>query len=163
MDCQECNRRPATVHLTKIINNQKTESHLCEQCAQQKGEFSQGFSFHELLSGLLSSDINKAPTQEHSQCDTCGMTFQQFYKVGKLGCADCYKCFNNQLDHILRKVQGNLTHTGKIPSRMGEEILMKRKVNELRHTLQRKVYEEKFEDAAEIRDQIKALETKLQA
>ena len=38
MICQECNQRPATLHFTKIINGEKTEVHLCEKCAQEKGE-----------------------------------------------------------------------------------------------------------------------------
>lgn len=160
MDCQECHSRPATVHLTKIINNQKTELHLCEQCAKEKSQISHGFSFHDLLSGFLNSD-SKATACEQKQCQTCGMTFQQFYKVGKLGCADCYKYFGDQLDHILWKVQGKLGHTGKVPKSIAGSIALKRRLNELRQILQRKIYEEKFEEAAEIRDQIHELELKV--
>ena len=39
MICQECNKRPATLHFTKIINGEKEQFQLCEQCAQEKGEY----------------------------------------------------------------------------------------------------------------------------
>ena len=48
MICQECNQRPAALHFTKIINGEKTEVHLCEKCAQEKGEmfmFNGGIGF----------------------------------------------------------------------------------------------------------------------
>ena len=38
MVCQECNQRPATLHFTKIVNGEKEEFHLCEKCAQEKGD-----------------------------------------------------------------------------------------------------------------------------
>jgi len=61
MICQECNQRPAALHFTKIINGEKTEVHLCEKCAQEKGEMfifngESGFAFNNLLAGLLNID-----------------------------------------------------------------------------------------------------------
>ncbi len=41
--CQECKQRPATMHFTKIINGEKTEFHLCEQCAKEHGHM---FTFY---------------------------------------------------------------------------------------------------------------------
>lgn len=59
MNCEECGKRQATLHLTKIVNGEKTEYHICEQCAQEKGDVFPGFhnfSIHNLLSGLLHFD-----------------------------------------------------------------------------------------------------------
>ena len=42
MLCQECNKRPATLHFTKIVNGEKTEFHICESCAREKGEMIPG-------------------------------------------------------------------------------------------------------------------------
>ena len=58
MLCQECKKRPATVHLTRIINNNKTEFYLCEECARQKGQFniSVPFSINDLLAGFMGMD-----------------------------------------------------------------------------------------------------------
>lgn len=67
MICQECNKRPATLHFTKIINGEKEQFHFCEQCAQEKGELymfnnTSGFSINNLLAGLFNID---ASIQQH--------------------------------------------------------------------------------------------------
>ncbi|MGB4132260.1 MAG: hypothetical protein WBK45_10055, partial [Tepidanaerobacteraceae bacterium] len=64
MLCEECHMRPATVHITKIVNNEKTEMHLCEECAKEKhlslsssiggfGFEDTGFSVAKLLSSFF--------------------------------------------------------------------------------------------------------------
>ena len=63
MICQECNQRPATLHFTKIMNGEKEEFHLCEKCAQEKGECiyinnTSGFSINNLLAGLFNIEPN---------------------------------------------------------------------------------------------------------
>lgn len=167
MECQHCHLRPATFHFSKTVNGQKVEYHLCSECAKQNGEVvaatSGSFSIHELLSGLLNFE---QPTQEarkqaedELRCPHCGMTYSQFVNIGKFGCAECYKTFNNRLDPIFRKVHGgNTVHKGKIPRRMGRSINEKRKLADLKSTLKTLVENEQFEKAAEVRDRIRALE-----
>lgn len=171
MICQECSQRPATLHFTKIVNGEKTEVHMCDKCAQEKGEsyLGQGgdvFSFNHLLSGLLNIDTifqqNKANAFAQTaevRCKTCGLSFKEFAHAGKFGCADCYKTFNGQLDPILKRVHGgNTAHTGKIPARIGGTIHLKKQLQELRQTMKGYIEQEEFEKAAEIRDQIRSLE-----
>ena len=43
MLCQECGKKPATLHFTKIVNGEKTEFHICESCASEKGERIPGY------------------------------------------------------------------------------------------------------------------------
>ena len=69
MLCEQCKQRTATVHITKVVNNQKTEKHLCEfvpRRADMNWGFSLNskFSFHNLLAGLLEGEagILDAPT-----------------------------------------------------------------------------------------------------
>ena len=75
MLCEECQKREATVHYTKVVNNQKTEYHLCEQCAREKGEldfswgFEPGFSIHNLLAGLLDMS-NPSPDRKSTRLNS---------------------------------------------------------------------------------------------
>ncbi|WP_433944266.1 UvrB/UvrC motif-containing protein [Paenibacillus sp. SN-8-1] len=167
MLCQECGKRPASLHFTKVVNGEKTEFHICEACAREKGEMipgtSGGFSIHSLLSGLL--DISPSgkgqlvgKNTENLQCKECGMTYSQFSKVGRFGCSSCYKYFNDRLDPLFKRVHGNTTHMGKVPVRVGSHIQAKRKIEGLRQELQQKIVEEEFEKAAKLRDQIRELE-----
>ncbi|WP_280772093.1 UvrB/UvrC motif-containing protein [Salipaludibacillus daqingensis] len=174
MLCQECQQRPASLHFTKIINGEKTEFHICERCAKDKGEYMPGsnsFSIHQLLSGLLDADqpfsstknkkVKKA--QPELKCSHCGMNYQQFAEIGKFGCANCYRSFEEKLDPIFRRIHGgNATHLGKIPKRQGKDLHIHREIKELKENLKKQIEEEEFEDAAKTRDQIRSLENNLQ-
>jgi len=168
MECQECHQNPASLHFTQIINGQKTETHLCEQCAREKGEImSGGFSISNLLSGLLNLEYPLSSTQTNKpfenidavKCKQCGMTFQQFSKIGRFGCSHCYETFSSKLDPILRRVHsGNTTHEGKIPKRIGGNLHLTKEISELKDQLQKSIQLEEFEKAAELRDKIRTLE-----
>lgn len=173
MLCPECGKRPATLHYTKIVNGDKTEFHLCEVCAQEKGEympgFENGFSFHQLLSGLLNfepstSDLNSHATLKPQmlRCPTCGLTYSQFSKIGRFGCADCYQSFRDRLDPLFRRVHGHSQHRGKIPERTKGELRIRRQLEKLKEELALKVRAEEFEEAARLRDQIRSLSEKLE-
>lgn len=171
MMCQECNQRPATLHFTKIINGEKTEVHVCERCAQEKGELfinnvGAGFSINNLLAGLLNIEsnfqqpkTNTLPKNEELRCPHCQLSFKEFVRVGKFGCANCCETFNKQLDPILKRVHsGNTVHIGKIPTRIGGALHLKKELLEMKETLKVLIDQEEFEKAAEVRDQIRIIE-----
>ncbi|MCU9615259.1 UvrB/UvrC motif-containing protein [Caldibacillus lycopersici] len=176
MLCQECQKRPATLHFTKINNGEKTEVHLCEHCAGEKGDFfmfnqSPSLTINSLLAGLFNVQPSFQQEQQNKdyqanelvQCDKCGMTFSQFLKVGRFGCAHCYEVFETQLTPILRRLHGgNWKHSGKIPQRSGGTFHLKKKIDILKETLQTLVVNEEFEKAAEIRDEIRSIEKLMQ-
>ncbi|UUZ82150.1 UvrB/UvrC motif-containing protein [Paenibacillus sp. P26] len=169
MICQECGKRQATLHFTKILNGEKTEFHICESCAREKGELIPGtpggFSIHNLLSGLLdfepSTQNTLASKNQPSRCEHCGLTYSQFSKIGRFGCSECYKYFGDKLDPLFKRVHGSVVHTGKVPKRSGGLIKHKREIDQLKKELQLKIEHEEFEQAARIRDQIRELEKKV--
>ncbi len=169
MICQECGKRPATLHFTKIVNGEKTEFHICESCAREKGELipgtANGFSIHNLLSGFLdfepagSNAVGAKP--QSLRCEQCGLTYSQFGKLGRFGCSSCYQYFNDRLDPLFKRVHGNTVHVGKVPKRTGGQIKYKREIDKLKRELMHRVEREEFELAAKIRDQIRELEKKI--
>jgi protein arginine kinase activator len=168
MLCQECNKKPATLHFTKIVNGEKTEFHICESCAREKGELipgtANGFSIHNLLSGLLDFDPTQASIGNKPQqlrCEHCGLTYSQFSKIGRFGCSECYEKFADRLDPLFKRVHGNTVHVGKVPKRTGGMIRYKRQIEKLKLDMQASIAREEFEQAAKIRDQIRELESKL--
>ncbi len=174
MICQECHERPATLHLTKIINGEKTEVHLCEHCAHEKGEMfmfqaGPGFSVHHLLAGMLNGQhILQNSKQEpighpaSLQCETCGLTYHKFAQLGKFGCADCYESFKPALEPILKRFHaGNTVHHGKVPERAGGTIHLRKKLQSLKSQLEQLIADEEFEKAAIVRDEIRTLEKEI--
>ncbi|MFD1363498.1 UvrB/UvrC motif-containing protein [Lentibacillus salinarum] len=167
MECQECHKRPATLHFTQVINGDKTEVYVCEACAKEKGYMSypeEGYSLHHLLSGLFNSTFENAKAAQGQQttelqCPQCAMTLSEFKRIGKFGCPTCYETFSDHLDPVFRRVHsGNTTHHGKIPARIGGNMRIKKEVDAYREELQRLIKREAFEEAARVRDKIKELE-----
>ncbi|NLY53980.1 MAG: hypothetical protein GX060_05085 [Firmicutes bacterium] len=169
MLCEECQKRPATVHYTKVVNNKKTEYHLCEQCARDKGEldlsfgFDPGFSIHNLLAGLLdmAQPQPEKVTSSSNKCPNCGLSYAQFSQNGRLGCGDCYAAFKSQLEPLLRRIQGTSVHSGKVPERQGGALRLERQISKLSRELEQAVEREEYEQAAKLRDQIRALRRRL--
>lgn len=172
MFCDECRKRPATVHITQIINNKKTVKHLCEQCAreyQQGGisfSFEPAFSIQHLLSSLLHQEpgfieLSHPGISTRPHCSVCQLDYSEFAQQGSFGCPKCYKDFAKWLDPLMRKIHGNAQHNGKVPQRAGKALALKRELEKLYNALQTAVRQEAFEKAAELRDKIRELEKKI--
>lgn len=170
MLCQICNKRPASVHITKIVNGVKNELHICEQCAREKEgldtnkgftEFEVPFSFSNILAGLMDFTGTMPYTaQEELRCPKCGYRYEDFKKTGTLGCSQCYEVFGDRLEPLVKRIHGNTQHTGKVPRRAGGTVRIKRDIERLQYELKKAIEEEEYEKAAELRDRIKELEGK---
>ena len=162
MVCDSCKQQQATVHLTEIVNEQMTELHLCETCANQKGsQVESQFGLADMLVGL--SDFGK-PTEAEPEsagkaCPNCGMTYEDFRKVGRLGCSECYTTFRKSLGSLLKRIHGSTHHLGKTPARLIKPShKSKTELGELKKRLERDIDMEEFEEAAHLRDMIREVE-----
>jgi len=169
MLCNECGKKQATVHITKVENGKKTDIHLCEACAMQKNviniSHNTSFSINDLLSSLLNSGSvpqMKMDIVTEVQCKICGLTYSQFRETGRFGCSNCYKTFGDKLNPVFKRVHGNTEHTGKIPNKAGSKIKSIREIEKLKKELEWAIKEEEYEKAAAIRDNIRALSSKPQ-
>lgn len=172
MLCSECNKKPATLHFTQIVNGKKTEVNVCEICAQKKGYLTNSdetFSLHELLTSLFNVTSNSSQVDlgnesfferfTEMKCDRCQLSFSDFQRIGKFGCANCYESFKPRLNSVIRRVHsGNTQHSGKIPKRKGSKLHLKKELSKYRDYLKQLIEEENFEEAALVRDRIKELE-----
>ena len=167
MLCQVCNQRPANVHVTKVINNVRTELHLCQQCARERGELEvfagPKFAFSNLLAGLLQSDAATGvpvgiPGGSRSVCSTCGLEYPEFMNTGYLGCSECYSQFLPMLRPLIARIHGHARHTGKVPARAGKAVRFRKELESLREELRTMIEAEEYEKAALVRDRIRDLE-----
>ena len=78
--------------------------------------------------------------KEEKKCPVCGHTYSDFRRTGKIGCSECYKVFRTPIAETLRQVQPSTVHTGKIPSKSGEELKLKRKYETLKQELSAAVW-----------------------
>lgn len=156
LKCQICGK-PATVHLTQILNNQIQKLDLCESCAKAHGiTDTEGFSLAELLSksgsGLVTDEAASS-----LKCPHCGFTPADFKRMGRLGCPECYDEFQDLLTPMLKNMQDGLKHQGKVPEGLLTRVSQKKKLKHLESLLKQSIAEERYEDAAKYRDELKSL------
>lgn len=152
MLCEECGAHPAQVAVTTVINGESTTRHLCRDCLRkyQTGEM------QAVLAAVLAGMAQKQKSPDIT-CPRCGETYAQFQKTGMLGCAECYQAFRKELTPLITRVQGRAQHAGRRPavSEAEQELLHRREA--LRAQMEAAVAEENFEQAALLRDQLRAL------
>ena len=152
LKCDLCSK-PATVHLTQILNNKVHKVDLCEACAQAKGVTDpSGFSLADLL---LKASLNPdAPGTSAVRCEQCGFTPAEFKKQGRFGCPACYDTFLNLLEPMLENMHNGVAHTGKIPTRALARKSRHDRLTKLELDLSEAIKTERYEDAARTRDEI---------
>ena len=177
MLCQNCGKNEANFRYTQIINGVKKEMNLCEECAHKLGvgeiNINMPIDFSNFFVDLLNEyeDSGFMPTlalPKVQKCDKCGLTFDDFIETGKFGCDNCYRAFEQRIDPILKRLHGNSNYVGRSVKKISakneinktkEKLDSKNeKIEQLKKELKQKIKEEKYEDAAKIRDEIKKLE-----
>jgi len=167
MLCESCGKREANFHMTKISGGDREELHLCRECAEKTGQLdfsSDVFSFQQMLSGMLNKSqqgSREVRQLEELKCDNCGLHYREFVESGLFGCSECYSSFADNLDYVVQKVQGNTRHSGKVPRGRFQDHKLEERLTELKRELEQMVNEEKYERAAELRDEIKEIEQRL--
>ena len=179
MVCDVCKTNQATVHLTEIVDEEMTELHLCEGCARKKSaSMEQHFGLSDLLAGL--ADFGAQLGEESDvkiACPNCGMTYDDFKRIGRLGCSECYEAFRKSLSGLLKRIHGSGQHVGKAPKGKAvqeghheirrnaspepvKEKPQKSELEILQEKLKKAIHDEAFEEAATLRDKIRSLDKK---
>ncbi|MDR1773870.1 MAG: UvrB/UvrC motif-containing protein [Clostridioides sp.] len=160
MLCQKCNKNNATIYYKENINGEEKEMYLCEECAKNHTP-----AMIDLFLPFSIGDIftNKKLKKENIddkafKCPNCGMSYSEFEKTGKLGCCECYNTFREQLTPIIQKFQGNSEHIGKVPNNSYKKLSIRNQIKSLKKELSNEIEKENYENAAILRDKIKAME-----
>lgn len=120
-------------------------------------------------------------------CPKCGMTYNEFLKYSKFGCPECVHTFGFLLDDYFKKIQGSCEHCGKVyhggetvfipditavtddgSASAAPEVAPAVRVNDkdskevasLKKALDKAIRDEEYEEAARLRDEIRALTAK---
>lgn len=171
MLCEECRQNEATFSITLTSGDEVTTRHLCADCMKKMElSFSQG-DIQSFLSSILSV-LGNAQTDDSPVCSGCGLHYSAFERTGKLGCAQCYRDFSEQLKPLLQRIHGFTQHVGHTPRntvsivvsmpepektvKTAQETLQAKR-DALRQKMDEAVACENFEDAAKYRDELRQL------
>lgn len=163
MLCDVCRERDATVTLTHAVKGEVNVLHLCQRCAADRGiETSITTPLKNMIADYLPAvQASQAVTAhlDSLRCAFCSMTLADFRETGRLGCASCYTTFDQSLRALLRRVHGNAKHAGRQYDAPPPDLLHEvTALGELRERLRRAIAQEEFEQAAQLRDQIRGME-----
>ena len=166
MTCQVCKANPATIHLREVKDNLVSVVHVCQTCFQQRSDSETGADTTapalNLASSLDHASDFRARQEDHERsdltCPECGMAFREFLEIGRLGCANCYQAFGEELRPFLMKIHGATLHVGKSPQEETKSLDLRTKLSKLQNDLDQAVESEHYERAATLRDQILAFE-----
>jgi protein arginine kinase activator len=159
MQCDVCQQKEATVFLTQIVGGKMQKVNLCEACSKEKGvNDPTGFALADLLLGMgAAQEIERSPSG--ITCSVCGFTQADFKKTGRLGCSACYDIFAESLESMLKNMQKGSEHVGKSPVSLLKNRQLDAQIKDLQSSLERAVAEEEYEKAADLRDQIRRIES----
>ncbi|MDD5194722.1 MAG: UvrB/UvrC motif-containing protein [Candidatus Omnitrophica bacterium] len=162
MLCDICHKTIATVHLTEIVNDKIAEMHICSTCAKNKTEeIKDQLNISDFLGGMSGPGSAIEKEDVSLKCSSCGLSYADFKKKGRLGCGNCYLSFKKMLLPLLKKIHGSTHHAGKkIPQKLASGM-PEAKTTDLKGRLERAVQLEEYEEAARLRDEIKNLENKI--
>jgi protein arginine kinase activator len=148
MKCESCNQREASVICVQIVEDEKKTLNLCGVCMAKIQEQSPP-----------AADKNSTPpTPPQLRCAQCGMSYEEFKKIGRLGCGACYAAFGAPLEKLLKRIHGAAQHRGKGLVEARVLPLPEEELAQLRQQLETAVAAEAYEEAAQLRDRIALLE-----
>lgn len=177
LQCERCHHAPASVLYHEHISGRTRRLSLCAACTatlEAAGELeSVSKPIPDLASPLtfpdefrpslpFSVDTSDSPHAADA-CPLCGATLSDIVAVGKLGCACCYQFFsegdNSPLRLLLQALTGCVSHRGQAPASKRRRRERAERLAQLKLSLKEAVLTEAYEDAAILRDEIRALES----
>ncbi len=173
MLCDNCHKSEATIHIQEVMDGKKKAIHLCAGCAAEKSQDSGvgDFNIAQLLYNISenlnlpgitealkqkSAETQQQQSQQEQSCPVCGWNSEKLRQTGRLGCQNCYKVFKQILDKALPNMHRGKVHIGKSPAGNAKNAAPRQmaELMNLQKELEIAVGEERYEDAAKLRDQI---------
>ena len=165
MKCQHC-EKPATFHITELTEpNGPVVLHLCEEHARtflsNEGTATPASALSSMLAKQLKIEkaAEELATADKKTCPICGITFADFRKGGRLGCAYDYVAFEDDLEPLLVNIHGSLQHVGKEPTNQSGSPERQHRLMQLKVEMKEAVEKEDYETASRLRDKITAVES----
>lgn len=150
MKCEICHQNDAEQPIIKTENGVAKEYYVCKSCASQFkvghiGKYSTADVLFDFSSAPQKEELEEPPKIELA-CPSCGSTFARIHRDHRVGCPDCYVFFEDQLDRMVAVYNSS------------EFDFVRTDVDNLKQKLEAAIADERYEDAAVVRDLINSKE-----
>lgn len=169
MLCERCHAHPATVHMVQVVNGHRKEEHLCSECAEKEHVFQKEQSFFghgffdspldHFFGGSMLGHLLEDPFGTRTLEDQGG----QFIEVSPEKLPEnesSYDRFKESIRPSFQKGKDEIPVKEAKEEEKMDAPAESRELQALRKELKSCVDREDFERACEVRDKIKALESK---
>jgi len=147
----------AKVFVSVVHGGKTTAAAWCEEHAASAGVLdSHGYA---LLETMETTGLRRV--ESSVRCPVCDCSQRDFERQGRFGCPACYTAFTGLLTPLLGKMHRDVTHQGKIPLRGAGPAVVRHRLALLQEELKNAVRTQHFEGAAQKRDAIALLQSKL--
>jgi protein arginine kinase activator len=171
------------IHVTEIVEGKVELYHICKHCGVEymKGVASDlegpkaektsppapgtinidhiksPVDLIQFISDVLGATPAKPKTPSKPPCQ-CGLTLEEFQKIGRFGCAKCYEHFYEEVERLVFPYHNADCHIGKCPTK--KETLpntQEEQLKLLKLKMAQAVELENYEDAARLKKEIESL------
>jgi protein arginine kinase activator len=151
---------PKIAHATEITD-QIVQLNMCKICYGQYLKKSIAPP-EQLVAAFIESTFHNKPVPivPAERC-SCGATFQDIVKTGRIGCDACYDTFKQELKKIVLKCQQADKHQGKIPKNKSLNSSIQEQIQALKIKMARAVEVENYEVAGVLKNKIIELQQQL--
>lgn len=159
--CDLCHAAPAAIQVVEQRGAETRKIAICPACAAKQGISQNGNAINFNLPNLIAAmegvaAAREAPAAAPPFCPACGTRLEHFQESGRLGCAHCYEVFEPFIQPLVKRAQAGEAHRGLAPGRLAPEAPVGEEAT-LRNRLKECVAAERYEEAARLRDQLRAL------
>lgn len=170
MLCERCHAHPATVHMVQVVNGHRKEEHLCSECAEKEHVFQKEQSFFghgffdspldHFFGGSMLGHLLEDPFGTRTLEDQGGGQFIEVSPEKLPENESSYDRFKEAIRPSFQKGKHEIPVKEAKKEEKADAPAESEELQALRKELKSCVDREDFERACEVRDKIKALESK---
>lgn len=167
MLCQKCHKKRATIRYAEVVDGHVTDQFWCKDCLAQQRNASEGFELSEVPTARPSkASIHKVVSRvvrAQRTCPQCETRLQSVLETRLMGCPACYEQFSDEIPALVAKLQEAQLHRGKAAHQTDVRTQLRSDLTAKRSLLRSVLKAENYEAAAQLRDEIRQLESGLPA
>jgi len=162
MKCDICGLREAKV-VVYFIGGEgevKNKLFLCPSCSQEVS-ISRVISSNTPEENSSLTRIFPLEEKEGEQCSFCQWKWEDFLKMGMVGCPHCYDFYSEEIKSWLLQNQEGVYHRGKVPLHWWKRRKIQNTISRLTRDLQNAIEKENYEKAGHLKKVMEKLRSRL--